>query len=69
MARVLHSQVLQAALDAKASEHASRMKAMDAATKNAGDLTKRLQLTYNKLRQAGITAELLDIIGGAEAIS
>lgn len=69
MTRVLHAQVLQACLDSKASEHASRMTAMDAATKNAGDLTKRLQLTYNKLRQASITAELLDIIGGAEAIS
>ena len=41
---------------------------MDAATKNAGDLIYRLQLTYNKLRQSGITAELLDILGGAEAV-
>lgn len=68
MARIMRSRVRQAALDAKASEHASRMTAMDAATKNAGDLIRRLQLTYNKLRQAGITGELLDIIGGAEAI-
>lgn len=69
MARVMRSRVRQAALDAKASEQASRMTAMDAATKNAGDLIKKLQLTYNKLRQAGITGELLDIIGGAEAIN
>lgn len=68
MARIMRSRVRQAALDAKASEQASRMTAMDAATKNAGDLIKKLQLTYNKLRQAGITGELLDIIGGAEAI-
>lgn len=68
IARSFRAEVLQACLDAKASETASRMTAMDSATKNAGDLIKRLQLTYNKLRQAGITAELLDIIGGAEAI-
>lgn len=68
MARVMRSKVRQAALDAKAGEQASRMTAMDAATKNAGDLIKKLQLQYNKLRQAGITSELLDIIGGAEAI-
>jgi F-type H+-transporting ATPase subunit gamma len=69
VARSFRAEVLQAALDAKASETASRMTAMDSATKNAGDLIKKLQLTYNKLRQASITAELLDIIGGAEAIS
>lgn len=68
MTRVMRSKVRQAALDAKAGEQASRMTAMDAATKNAGDLIKKLQLQYNKLRQAGITSELLDIIGGAEAI-
>ena len=45
------------------------MTAMDAATKNAGDLIKKLQLAYNKLRPSGITAELLDIIGGSEAIN
>jgi F-type H+-transporting ATPase subunit gamma len=69
LSRVFRVRLLQASLDSKASEHASRMTAMDAATKNAGDLIKRLQLTYNKLRQAGITGELLDIIGGAEAIN
>ena len=69
IARIFRVKLLQAALDSKASEHASRMTAMDAATKNAGDLIKRLQLKYNKLRQAGITGELLDIIGGAEAVN
>ena len=69
LSRVFRVRLLQAALDAKASELASRMTAMDSATKNAGDLIKKLQLKYNKLRQAGITAELLDIIGGAEAVN
>lgn len=67
--RIVRSQVQQAAFDAKTSEHGARMTAMDSATKNAGDLIKSLTLTANKLRQSGITAELLDIIGGAEAIS
>jgi len=67
--RILRARVQQAALDSKASEHGSRMTAMDAATKNAGDIIYQLQLTYNKLRQSGITAELLDIIGGANAVN
>ena len=45
------------------------MTAMDSATNNANDLMAKLQLNYNKLRQSAITSELLDIIGGAEAIS
>jgi len=65
--RLLRAQVQQAALDSKTGEHGARMTAMDAATKNAGDITKSLTLQYNKVRQAGITAELLDILGGAEA--
>jgi len=67
--RILRSRVRQFCLDAKASEFGSRMTAMDAATKNAGELADKLKLTYNNLRQANITSELLDIIGGAEAIS
>lgn len=66
--RILRSRVRQAFLDAKASEQGSRMTAMDSATKNAGDLIDALQLKFNKLRQGRITAELLDIIGGAEAL-
>ncbi|MCB0340222.1 MAG: F0F1 ATP synthase subunit gamma, partial [Bdellovibrionales bacterium] len=69
MPRILRSKVRQAGLDAKASEHGSRMTAMDSATKNANELTRKLQLTHNKLRQTGITAELLDIVGGAEALN
>jgi len=56
-------------LDAKASEHASRMTAMKSATDNAEDLIKTLQLHYNRARQAAITIELTDIIGGANAVN
>lgn len=56
-------------LDAKASEHASRMTAMKSATDNAEDLIKTLQLNYNRARQAAITIELTDIIGGANAVN
>ena len=56
-------------LDAKASEHASRMTAMKSATDNAEDLIQTLQLHYNRARQAAITVELTDIIGGANAVS
>lgn len=66
--RVMSSRVRQACLDAKASETASRMTAMDAATKNASELSRKLELKHNKIRQQRITSELLDIIGGAEAI-
>lgn len=65
--RLVRAQIQQSCLDAKASEHASRMTAMDAATKNAKDLIEKLTLTHNKLRQAAITADILDIVGGAEA--
>lgn len=66
--RILRTQVRQAALNAKAGEHGSRMTAMDTATKNADDLSDGLKLKFNKLRQSGITSELLDILGGAEAV-
>lgn len=67
--RFLRILLRQAALDSKASEHGSRMVAMDSATTNAGDLIDALTLKHNKLRQSAITAELLDIIGGADAAS
>ena len=54
--------------DALASEHSSRMIAMGAARKNAGELIDVLILMRNRLRQAAITKELLDIVGGAEAL-
>lgn len=66
--RIMRSKVRQAALDAKASEQGSRMTAMENATKNATEIIYTLDLKYNKLRQSRITAELLDIIGGAEAL-
>ncbi len=65
--RMMRSRVRQACLDSKASEYGSRMTAMESATKNAGDLIKKLQLSYNKIRQGKITSELLDILGGSEA--
>ena len=64
---VIKTKLCQAMLEAKASEHASRMTAMDSATRNADDLTDRLRLFYNRARQRTITTELIDIVGGAEA--
>lgn len=55
-------------LESNASEHGARMTAMDKATENAGDLLKELKLTYNRSRQAAITKEILEIVGGAEAL-
>jgi F-type H+-transporting ATPase subunit gamma len=57
-----------AMLDSKASEHASRMTAMQAATDNALDLIRQLNLYYNRARQTSVTLELTDIIGGANAV-
>jgi F-type H+-transporting ATPase subunit gamma len=65
---ILLARVWQACLDAKASETASRMTAMDSATRNAGLLGKKLELLHNKVRQARITSELLDIIGGSGGV-
>lgn len=61
-------QLYQAVLEAQASEHSARMVAMRNASENAGALTVDLTLQYNKARQAAITAEILDIVGGAEAL-
>jgi F-type H+-transporting ATPase subunit gamma len=62
-------QVFHAVIESLASEHSARMVAMKNATDNATDLADALQLDYNKARQQAITSELLDIAGGAEAIS
>ncbi|MBI5823000.1 MAG: ATP synthase F1 subunit gamma [Chloroflexi bacterium] len=62
-------QVYQAILESQASEHAARMIAMRNATDNAKELVGALQLAYNKVRQQGITNDILDIVGGAEALS
>jgi F-type H+-transporting ATPase subunit gamma len=56
-------------LDSFASEHGARMVAMDKATDNAGELIKSLQLSYNQARQAAITTELSEIVGGAAALN
>lgn len=56
-------------LDSNAAEHGARMTAMDKATENADELLKELKLTYNRTRQAYITTEILEIVGGAEALS
>jgi F-type H+-transporting ATPase subunit gamma len=56
-------------LDSNASEQAARMVAMENATSNAKDLISVLQLAYNRERQAAITKEMLEIVGGAEALS
>ncbi|MFP4036038.1 MAG: ATP synthase F1 subunit gamma [Desulfobacteraceae bacterium] len=61
-------QIYNAFLQNEVSEHAARMTAMDNATKNCKDMIHNLTLAYNKARQAAITAELMDIVGGAEAI-
>jgi F-type H+-transporting ATPase subunit gamma len=62
-------QVYQAVLESQASEHAARMIAMRNATDNAKELIGALQLAYNKVRQQGITNDILDIVGGAEALA
>jgi F-type H+-transporting ATPase subunit gamma len=61
-------QMYQAVLESQASEHSARMVAMRNASDNASGLVEDLTLVYNKARQAGITAEILDIVGGAEAL-
>jgi F-type H+-transporting ATPase subunit gamma len=61
-------QVFRAMLDSAAGEQAARMTAMDNATRNAGDMIKRLTIQYNRARQAYITKELIEIISGAEAV-
>ncbi len=64
----IETEVLRALLESVASEHGSRMTAMDNATKNAGQMIGKLTLVYNRARQAAITKELMEIIGGAEAL-
>ena len=65
----LKIQLFKAILDSHASEHGARMTAMHKATDNANDLKKSLTLSYNKARQAAITNEILEIVGGAEALN
>lgn len=63
------SQIYRALLESSASEHGARMAAMDAATRNAGELIGKLTLTYNRARQAAITKELIEVVSGADALA
>lgn len=65
----LKVQFYKAILESNASEHGARMTAMDQATDNAGEMLKALKLAYNRTRQAAITKEILEIVGGAEALA
>jgi F-type H+-transporting ATPase subunit gamma len=65
----VHVQLHSALLETSTSEHAARMAAMDNATQACNDFIENLTLLYNKTRQAAITADLMDIVGGAEALS
>lgn len=65
----LSNQLLRALQESAASELAARMTAMSNASENAGELIKSLSLSYNKARQAAITQELLEVVGGAEALT
>lgn len=67
--REVEFHMLRMMLDSQAAEHASRMTAMSAAAKNAGEMIDRLTLTYNRVRQATITKELIEIVSGAQALA
>jgi F-type H+-transporting ATPase subunit gamma len=66
--RNFHVQAYRVLLESSAAEQGARMAAMDGATRNAGELIKKLTTYYNKTRQSVITKELMDIVGGAEAL-
>ena len=68
MPRYVTTQIFHALLESIAAEHAARMTATDAATKNAGELIDKLSLTMNRLRQAAITKEIIEIVSGAAAL-
>src|SRR5690606_11677675 len=67
--KALKIQLYKAVLESNASEHGARMTAMDKATENAQEMLKELRLVYNRTRQAAITKEILEIVGGAEALA
>lgn len=66
--RAISGQLLQAMLESEASEHGARMSAMDSAVRNAGEMIRKLTTSFNRTRQAAITTELMEIIGGAESL-
>lgn len=67
--KAIHTSFFKVVLESLASEHGARMTAMHKATDNATDLINELQLAYNKARQGAITSEILEIVGGAEALN
>lgn len=66
--RHIEFQIYRVLLDSAAAEHGARMTAMDAATRNAGELIESLTLSYNRIRQASITREIIEIVSGAQAL-
>lgn len=66
--KYIEIQVFRALLESSASEEAARMTAMENATKNCGEMIDKVTLLANKIRQAGITKDLMDIVGGVEAL-
>jgi F-type H+-transporting ATPase subunit gamma len=66
--KILNTQFFKALLDTNASEHGARMVAMESATNNANELLRSLKIQYNRERQAAITKEILEIVGGAAAL-
>lgn len=67
--RHVETQIFRAMLESEAAEHAARMTAMDAATRNAKEMIERLTLKMNRLRQASITTELIEVVSGADALA
>jgi F-type H+-transporting ATPase subunit gamma len=65
--RYIEIQVYQAMLESAASEHSARMTAMDSATRNAGEVIEKLTLHLNRVRQASITTEIIEVVSGAAA--
>ena len=66
--RYIEVQVYRALLESNAAEHAARMTAMDTATKNSADMIADLTLYMNKVRQAAITREIIEVVSGAQAL-
>jgi F-type H+-transporting ATPase subunit gamma len=64
---LVEAQILRALLESSAAEHAARMTAMDSATRNSADMIDDLTLTMNKVRQAAITREIIEVVSGAQA--
>ena len=68
LARLVEAQILRALLESNAAFYAAQMTAMDAATRNSADMLESLTLTMNKIRQAAITREIIEVVSGAQAL-